>query len=120
MTDNQLIRKFLKERYPIGTEVWDSCRSGGPYVINKRTVFEIHRWEKEDYNPDFLPDERDEYNIEVLVRNPGDSPNYHLKSLNMETVKYYFIKDYKDRQKFIAEKWERKKQKRNELLKKVV
>lgn len=94
MTDNQLIRKFLKERYPIGMEIWDSVRSGGPYVINKRTVFEIHRWKKEDYNPDFLPDDKDHYNIDVSVRNPGiNSPNYSLRWLDMETVKFYFSKD---------------------------
>jgi hypothetical protein len=94
MTDNQLIRKFLKERYPIGTEVWDSVRHGGPYVINKRTVFEIHRWEKEDYNPDFLPDDRDKYWIDICVRNPGKySINYKLKCTDMQTVKFYFSKD---------------------------
>jgi hypothetical protein len=93
MTDNQLIRKFLKERYPIGTDVWDSCRHGGPYVINKRTVFEIHRWKKEDYNPDFLPDDIDHYYIDVSVRNPGCDVTYHLKSFDMETVKFYFSKD---------------------------
>ncbi len=97
MTDNQLIRKFLKEKYPIGTEVWDSVRSGGPYVVNKRTVFDIFRWKKEDYNPDFLPDNPDKYYIEALVRNPGkNTVSYHLSNFDMDTVKYYFSEDKKN------------------------
>lgn len=92
MTDKQLIREYLKKRYPIGKEIYDSTRGEMPYVINKRTVFEIHRWEKEDYNPDFLPDNRDKYNIDLLVRNPGKySPSYSLRTTDMRTVKTFLL-----------------------------
>lgn len=90
MTDKQLIRKYCKERYPIGTEIHDSTRStycNGPYVINKRTVFEIYPWKAEDYNPVFLPEDPEDYYIELLVRNPSSDVNYELEQTNMRDIR---------------------------------
>ena len=91
MADKQLIQKYLREKYPIGAEIHDSVRSGGPYVVNKRTVFEVHPWKADDYNPDFLPDDPETYYIEFLVRNPGKySVTYGIPSSDMRSIRYWF------------------------------
>lgn len=94
MTNRQLIRKYLKEQYPVGTEIYDSTRHGGPYIINKRTVFHIHQWKKENYNPDFLPNNEDDYTIYINVSNPGKyAIDYSVRSETLSRIKHWLEND---------------------------
>lgn len=89
MSNKKFIREFLKRKYPVGTEIYDSTRSGGPYIIKKYTVFEIHPWTKDDYNPDCLPDSPDDYCIDFIVRNPGSEATYHLEDSSINEIKRF-------------------------------
>ncbi len=102
--NKKLLRKYIKDMYPVGTEVYDSCRQRGeiPYIVKKYSVFEIHPWKKSDYNPDFLPDDPDDYTIEFLVRDPGnESPLYGLRSSTMRDIKdmYEYWRKRADKEK---------------------
>lgn len=94
MTDKQFIRKYCRMAFPVGTEVHDSARNthyNGPYVINKRTVFEIYPWTAEDYNDLGRPEDPEDYDIDILVRNPGKhTPNYNLEETTLRHIKDYF------------------------------
>lgn len=70
MTERQEYLKFIKERYPIGSEVNDITCSQ-LYYINKRTVFEAHPWKPEDYNDLHRPEKDKDYFIEFTCHNPG-------------------------------------------------
>lgn len=89
MSNKKFIREFLKRKYPVGTEICNSSRSGGPYIIKKYTVFEIYPWTKEEYNPDCLPDNPDDYYIDFIVRNPGSELTYHLQSSSINEIKRF-------------------------------
>jgi hypothetical protein len=91
-TNRQRVRNYAKSAYPVGSVIWDSTCSE-PYQINKRSVFEIFFWGAEDYNPDFLPDDTDDYYIEILVRNPGKDTRMH----SLETTFFKYIKLYEQR-----------------------
>jgi len=76
MTEKQELRKFIKTRFPIGSVIQDwTCSE--PYTIKKYSVFVIHCWVKSDYNPDFLPDNDGDYEVEFLVHDPGIDERMH-------------------------------------------
>lgn len=60
-------KKWAKERWPVGTEIWDGTRSE-PFKIKKNTVFAIFEFE---YAEEFQPENDNDIWIEILVRNPG-------------------------------------------------
>lgn len=99
MSNKKFIREFLRRKYPVGTEIYDHTRNGGPYIIKKYTVFEIHPWTKDDYNPDFLPDNPDDYHIDFIVRNPGSDTTYSLESSSINDIKWMnkFWEEQKER-----------------------
>ncbi len=70
MTKRQRYIKAIKKIYPIGQIV--SVRSSSQdYKISNRTVFRFHEWTAEDYNPDFLPDNEDDYNVDFSCHDRG-------------------------------------------------
>lgn len=82
---------YIRHRHPIGTEVYDSTRSGS-YRITKNSVFEVYS--DRDQVAEF--DERYE-DYQFMVRNPGkNSPNYHIRYTPRRWVFDYFKKKIND------------------------
>jgi hypothetical protein len=101
-TEKQEFRKYIKAKFPIGTEVYDWCCGEEPYVINKRSVFMISEWKAEDYNPDFLPENVEDYWIEFHVHNPGrDTAVYELETTTTRKDIKNFWKWKKEREERI-------------------
>jgi hypothetical protein len=63
----KLAINFIKGKYPIGTEVFDDCRSGS-FTVRKNSVFEAFEFE---YNEESQPETPDEDWIDFTVRAPG-------------------------------------------------
>lgn len=38
--DKRRYKAWIKERYPVGTEIWDDTRSG-PFTVRKDSIFEV-------------------------------------------------------------------------------
>ena len=65
---------FIKERYPVGSEIWDDTRSG-PFIVWKNSIFEVFEL---DYAE--RPDDADVY-VEFYVRKPGKySDRFYIKA----------------------------------------
>ena len=73
MTDKQFFRNYIKSMNPIGSEIYDSVRGYEPFIIKKNSVFEVFPWTASDYNPDFLPEDPDDYTVEFLVTANSDA-----------------------------------------------
>ena len=76
MTERQELRDFIKKKFPIGTVIHDPTCSE-PYSIKKSSVFDIHCWKSDDYNPDFLPDNEGDYTVDFYVHDPGKYTRVH-------------------------------------------
>ena len=91
MTDKQILRKYIKDKNPIGTEIWDWTTSpdhNGPYIINKRSVFDIYDFE---YNDESLPDDPEDRMVEFLVHNPGrESVIYDVEQTTRKEIKDFY------------------------------
>jgi hypothetical protein len=55
---------YIKAKYPVGTEVWDDCRSG-PFTIRKNSIFAVAE------DDDLVRSEEEMVGLEFLVRKPG-------------------------------------------------
>jgi hypothetical protein len=76
ITEKKELQLFIRWKYPVGTIIQDPTCSE-PFTIKKNSVFEIFVWEAEEYNPDFLPDDRKDYYVDFLVRDPGKHSRLH-------------------------------------------
>jgi hypothetical protein len=83
--DKKIATAYIKARYPIGTEIFDSVRSGS-FIIKKDSVFEIHSDSDQvvEFNPKYEA-------YEFLVHKPGKySPNYHIRHTPKRWVFDYY------------------------------
>jgi hypothetical protein len=56
---------FIRNRYPVGSEVWDQTRSG-PFIVRKNSIFAVYEL---DYAE--RPEKETDVIVEFLVRSPG-------------------------------------------------
>lgn len=59
MTELKELKEFIKNRFPVGSVIWDSTCSQ-PYTINKRTVYWVKPWTYDGYNDEEDDEEEDE------------------------------------------------------------
>lgn len=86
MTERQECLKYIKEMYPIGTEVWDDVRSQ-PMTIRKSSVFIVRIWKPEDYNDQMRPSEDKDYFVDFLVKAQGrNAPIYSLEFASKRNI----------------------------------
>jgi hypothetical protein len=96
--EEKYIREYCKTRYPVGTLISD-WSIHGEYEVKKSSIFEFKRWTKDDYNPQFLPDDEDDYHIDIWVRNRGkNSISYTVEIMcSINDIKFWF--EWYERQK---------------------
>jgi len=82
--DKKDLIKFIKSRYPIGSEIIDPVRSGY-FTIRKTSVFEVREW---DYSDEYKPDNENDVYLDFLVRKPGK----HTDLYSVETIKRKWAK----------------------------
>lgn len=74
--DRKEYLEFIKNKYPIGSFIYDNTRSE-PYKVSKRSIFEIYEFE---YNEESQPINDGDVWIEFYIRNTGKhSENYYIK-----------------------------------------
>lgn len=84
--DKEFVKKsrlWAKEKWPTGTEIFDSARSGS-YKIKKTSVFAIFEFE---YTEEFQPENDEDIWLEVLVRDPGKYTDFWCVSNSLTLTK---------------------------------
>lgn len=69
--------KWIKDQYPIGSLIWDDCRSE-PFKVRKDSVFEV-----------FLDDpiSGDHEEVQFLIRHPGkNTDRFPIKCVKIKRI----------------------------------
>jgi len=65
--EKKTLVSYIKGRYPVGSLIFDSCRSE-PYKVKKTSVFHVVEME---YSEEFQPENDGDVEVDFLVRDAG-------------------------------------------------
>lgn len=84
--DKTIALAYIRHRFPVGTEVWNSCYPNYPYKIKKYSVFEIIS-DIDEYPRQKEEDQR----YTFIVRDPGKKTiNYTANEMEKRWVEEYY------------------------------
>ena len=74
--EKKIIIAYLKQRYPIGTVIYDPVRGDHPLKIKKNSTFIVEEW---NYSDEFKPTNNGDIAVDCMVKDAGKySPLYDL------------------------------------------